>query len=137
MNFEHYFCIKFFIFKNESPIMAVLFILFDKNEGDPMKRSLYNRINSQGAYPWILSSLVCTPVWTWRVFNGPLKTYMADLVIFVSNSCIIWVLLCLTEAFVIRSFLLTKFQVPRIALVALTQFLGKLTSAGVVKSLFP
>ena len=61
-----------------SDVVAVLFLLFDKYGEDPMKRSLYNRINSQGAYPLIFSSLVCTPAWIWRVFIGPLNTFLAD-----------------------------------------------------------
>ena len=93
-----------------SDVVAVLFLLFDKYGEDPMKRSLYNRINSQGAYPLIFSSLLCTPAWTWRVFIGPRKTFVADVVVFIANSCTIWILLCLTEAIVVRAVLLTKFK---------------------------
>ena len=64
----------------------------------------------QIVYIFIFSSLVCTPAWTWRVFIGPLKTFVADVVVFIANSCTIWILLCLTEAIVVRAVLLTKFK---------------------------
>ena len=75
-----------------------------------MKRSLYNQINGQVPYPVILSSLMCTPAWTWRIYLGPLNTFMADVTIFIHNSCIIWILFCLSEAIVVRSLQLVKFK---------------------------
>jgi hypothetical protein len=64
--------------KFPTTIIWLLFILFEKYGEDSMKRSLYNRLNSQCAYPVIISSLFCTPAWTWRVYIGPLSSVAAD-----------------------------------------------------------
>ena len=91
-------------------MLGAFFILFDKYGNDPMKRSLYNQINGQLPYPTILSSVICTPAWTWRIYIGPLNTFMADVTIFIHNSCIIWTLLGLSEAILVRTFQLVKFK---------------------------
>ena len=59
-------------------IICLLFILFEKYGEDSMKRSLYNRLNSQCVYSVIISILFCTPAWTWRVYIGPLSSVAAN-----------------------------------------------------------
>ena len=59
-------------------ITCLLFILFEKYGEDSMKRSLYNRLNSQCAYSVIINILFCTPAWTWRVYIGPLSSVAAN-----------------------------------------------------------
>ena len=62
-----------------SDVWGVLYILFDKYGEDSMKRSLYNQVNSQFSYPMILSSIISTNGWTWRVYIGPLNRFVADI----------------------------------------------------------
>ena len=59
-------------------IILLLFILFEKYGEDSMKRSLYNRLNSQCTYSVIINILFCTPAWTWRVYIGPLSSVAAN-----------------------------------------------------------
>ena len=59
-------------------IICLLFILFEKYGEDSMKRSLYNRLNSQCVYSVIISILFYTPAWTWRVYIGPLSSVAAN-----------------------------------------------------------
>ena len=59
-------------------IILLLFILFEKYGEDSMKRSLYNRLNSQCVYSVIISILFYTPAWTWRVYIGPLSSVAAN-----------------------------------------------------------
>ena len=75
-----------------------------------MKRSLYNQVNSQFSYPMILSSIISTNGWAWRIYIGPLNRFVADVVVYISNSAIVWSTLCLTEALVIRATFLMKFK---------------------------
>ena len=93
-----------------SDVWGVLYILFDKYGEDSMKRSLYNQVNSQFSYPMILSSIISTNGWAWRIYIGPLNRFVADVMIYVSNSTIIWSTLCLTEALIIRAMFLIKFK---------------------------
>ena len=58
--------------------LFILFVLFDKYGEDSMKRSLYNRLNSQLAYAVITIITFHTPITAWRVFIGPLKSIAAD-----------------------------------------------------------
>ena len=66
-----------------SNIGNALFILFEKYGEDSMKRSLYNQIISQIGYPGILSSLLVTPIWIWRLVFGPLNFVVADFAVFL------------------------------------------------------
>ena len=58
--------------------LFILFIFFDKYGEDSMKRSLFNCLNSQLAYPVITMITFYTPITTWRVFIGPLNAIAAD-----------------------------------------------------------
>ena len=68
------------------------------------------RLTSQCGYPVIIHNLISTPIWSCRVFFGPLHLALVDVVISTSNACITWVLLCLTEALMVRAVMITKFR---------------------------
>ena len=60
--------------------------LYDKYGEDSMKRSLFNRLNSQSVYPAVVSSLVATSAWAWRIYIGPLNSIGADVTVFIGKS---------------------------------------------------
>ena len=68
-----------------SNVLATLFILYDKYGEDSMKRSMYNRLNSQFAYPVIISNLLSRPAWTWRVIFGPISSTAADVAVLIGK----------------------------------------------------
>ena len=85
-------------------------ILFDKYGEDAMKRSLYNYLSSQIAYPVIVLIIFNRPFEVWRVFVGPLKSIVADFHVFAQNSAIIWAILCQTEGFLTRALFVTNYK---------------------------
>ena len=68
-----------------SNALAMLFILYDKYGEDSMKRPIYNRLNSQFAYPVIISNLLSRPAWTWRVIFGPISSTAADVAVLIGK----------------------------------------------------
>ena len=68
-----------------SNVLAMLFILYDKYGEDSMKRSMYNRLNSQFAYPLIISNFLSRPAWTWRVYFGPISSTAADAAVLIGK----------------------------------------------------
>ena len=85
-------------------------ILFDKYGEDAMKRSLYNYLSSQIAYPVIVLIIFNRPFEVWRVFVGPLNSIIADFHVFAQNSAIIWAILCQTEGFLTRALFVTNYK---------------------------
>ena len=85
----------------ESSLLYKLFIV---------KCEPFFRLTSQCAYPVIIHNLVITPIWSYRVFFGPLNWIVADFAISTGNACVSWVLLCLTEALVIRAIMITSYK---------------------------
>ena len=85
-------------------------ILFDKYGEDAMKRSLYNYLSSQIAYPVIVLIIFNRPFEVWRVFVGPLNSIVADFHVFAQNSAIIWAILCQTEGFLTRALFVTNYK---------------------------
>ena len=85
-------------------------ILFDKYGEDAMKRSLYNYLSSQIAYPVIVLIIFNRPFEVWRVFVGPLNSIVADFHVFTQNSAIIWAILCQTEGFLTRALFVTNYK---------------------------
>ena len=83
-------------------------ILFDKYGEDAMKRSLYNYLSSQIAYPVIVLIIFNRPFEVWRVFVGPLNSIVADFHVFAQNSAIIWAILCQTEGILTRALFVTN-----------------------------
>ena len=68
-----------------SNALAMLFILYDKYGEDSMKRPIYNRLNSQFAYPLIISNVLSRPAWTWRVYFGPISSAAADVAVLIGK----------------------------------------------------
>ena len=66
-------------------VLSVLYILYEKYGEDSMKRSKYNRLNSQFCYPVIISNLLSRPAWTWRTFIGPISSTAADAVVLIGK----------------------------------------------------
>ena len=66
-------------------VLSVLYILYEKYGEDSMKRSKYNRLNSQFCYPVIISNLLSRPAWTWRAFIGPISSTAADAVVLIGK----------------------------------------------------
>ena len=85
-------------------------ILFDKYGEDAMKRSLYNYLNSQIAYPVIVLIIFIRPFEVWRVFVGPLNSIVGVFYVFTQNSAIIWAILCQTEGFLTRALFVTNYK---------------------------
>ena len=82
--------------------LFIFFILYDKYGEDPMKRSIYNYLMSQGSYTVILQTLFYAPTSAWRVYIGPLNSFFADLNVFIVNTSLIWTLLVHSEALTTR-----------------------------------
>ena len=68
-----------------SNVLWYSFLMYDKYAEDSMKRSLYNQIISQITYPVLLSSLLSTPIWIWRLAFGPLNPVVADFATFIGK----------------------------------------------------
>merc|ERR1712051_909827 len=66
--------------------LSVLYILYEKYGEDSMKRSNFNRLNSQFCYPVIISNLLSRPAWTWRTFMGPISSTAADAVVLIGKN---------------------------------------------------
>ena len=84
-------------------------ILFDKYGEDSKKRSLYNCLTSQIAYPVIIL-IIFNPPFVWRVFMGPLKSIVAVMYVFIQNSSVVWAILCQTEGILTRALFLMKYK---------------------------
>ena len=85
-------------------------LLFEKYGEDAMKRSLYNYLSSQIAYPVIVLIIFNRPFEVWRVFVGPLNSIVADFHVFTQNSAIIWAILCQTEGILTRALFVTNYK---------------------------
>ena len=68
-----YFCLIFFI-----NVYNLYIIWYDKDNTDPMKRSIVDQIIPFMAYTTILHNLVCSTLWTWRILFGPLNLVVAE-----------------------------------------------------------
>ena len=68
-----YFCLIFFI-----NVYNLYIIWYDKDNTDPMKRSVVDQIIPFMGYTTILHNLVCGTLWTWRILIGPLKLEVAE-----------------------------------------------------------
>ena len=89
--------------------MFYFLILFDKYGEDSMKRSLYNYLTSQIAYPVIIL-IIFNPPFVWRVFMGKLNSIVAVLYVFIQNSSVVWAILCQTEAVLTRALFVMSYK---------------------------
>ena len=68
-----YFCLIFFI-----NVYNLYIIWYDKDNTDPMKRSIVDQILPFFGYNTIVHNLICGTIWTWRILIGPLKLEVAE-----------------------------------------------------------
>ena len=66
-------------------VLCTLWILYDKYGEDSKKRSMYNRLNGQFAYPVIICNLLSRPAWTWRTYVGPISSTAADAAVLIGK----------------------------------------------------
>ena len=60
-------------------------IYYEKYGGDPMKRSLQNKLVSTVSFSFILNCYICRSAWEWRIQIGTLNEEIAMVVVFVYN----------------------------------------------------
>ena len=68
-----YFCLIFF-----NNVYHFYMIWYDKDNTDPMKRSVVDQIIPFMGYTTILHNLVCGTLWTWRILIGTLYLVVAE-----------------------------------------------------------
>ena len=68
-----YFCLIFF-----NNAYHLYMIWYDKDNTDPMKRSIVDQIIPFMGYTTILHNMVCSTLWTWRILFGPLYLVVAE-----------------------------------------------------------
>ena len=66
----------FLIFFNN--IYHLYMIWYDKDNTDPMKRSIVDQILPFFGYNTIVHNLICGTIWTWRILIGPLYLLVAE-----------------------------------------------------------
>ena len=85
-------------------------INYERNGGDPMKRSVKNRLMAQTGYVMILSNLIVTPTWFWRAFWGPLDPWIASVADAFRQSALTWLTLCFSEGILIKAVMTLKWS---------------------------
>ena len=88
----------------------ILVSMFEKHGGDPLKRSLINQLVVQIGYCMVINNTICTPLLTWRIFFGPIYVGIAAFNSFCKNICMVWIMTCLTEVFIVKVLMLYKFS---------------------------
>ena len=88
----------------------IMVSLFEKYGGDPMKRSLKNQLIAHWGYSMMINNTISTPLFTWRVFFGPLPIQISAFNSFCKNFSLVWTLTTMTEVFVIKALMLYKFS---------------------------
>ena len=72
-------------------------IYFEHYGGDPMKRSIKNKLISQGLLVLMAQIVVNNSGFAWRILIGPLNPYTSLFVLFIRNFFAITVVLCIAE----------------------------------------
>ena len=88
----------------------IILSMFEKHGGDPLKRSLINQLVVQIGYCMVINNTICTPLLTWRIFFGPIYVGIATFNSFCKNICMVWIMTCLTEVFIVKVLMLYKFS---------------------------
>ena len=88
----------------------IILSMFEKHGGDPLKRSLINQLVVQIGYCMVINNTICTPLLTWRIFFGPIYVGIAAFNSFCKNICMVWIMTCLTEVFIVKVLMLYKFS---------------------------
>ena len=82
------------------------FIHFEHYGGDPMKRSIKNKLISQSFVALMLEIAIYNSGFAWRIIIGPLNPNICLFVIFVHNFFAIIVVICITEIISFKVFML-------------------------------
>ena len=85
-------------------------INYERNGGDPMKRSVKNRLMAQTGYVMILTNLTVTPTWFWRAFFGPLDPWIASVADAFRQFTLTWLTLCFSEGILIKAVMTLKWN---------------------------
>ena len=81
-------------------------IYFEHYGGDPMKRSIKNKLISQGFFLLMISIVVNNPGIAWRIIIGPLNPQISLIIIFVRQLTTITIVVCITEIVLFKVFML-------------------------------
>ena len=73
-------------------------IYYEQYGGDPMKRSIHNRMISAIAFSSFMFSILFNLTFTWRLQIGPLNEYVAMLVLVLLNYFLMLISFNLTES---------------------------------------
>ena len=85
-------------------------VYFEYYGGDPMKRSLKNKLIAQICISIILLSIYYSPAFAWRVIIGPLNEKIAVFAIFCRNLGGTFNILCFTEIIIYKVLLSYGFK---------------------------
>ena len=82
------------------------FIYFEHYGGDPMKRSIKNKLISQSFVVLMMEIAIYNSGFAWRIIVGPLNPNICLFVLFVHNFFAIIVVICITEIISFKVFML-------------------------------
>ena len=82
------------------------FIYFEHYGGDPMKRSIKNKLISQSFIVLMMEIVIYNSAFAWRIIIGPLNTNICLFVLFIHNFFAIIVAICITEFISFKVFML-------------------------------
>ena len=85
-------------------------INYERFGGDPMKRSVKNRLIAQTGYVMIMTNFTVTPIWAWRAFFGPLDPCLASIADALRHLTLVWLVLCFTECIALKALLTLKWN---------------------------
>ena len=98
--------ILFIIFQLLSITCYSGFIYFEHYGGDPMKRSIKNKLISQGFLVLMMAIVVNNSGIAWRIIIGPLNPKISVIVIFVRQFSTFIIVVCITEIVLFKVFML-------------------------------
>ena len=82
------------------------FIHFEHYGGDPMKRSIKNKLISQSFIVLMMEIVIYNSAFAWRIIIRPLNTNVCLFVLFIHNFFAIVVAICITEFISFKVFML-------------------------------
>ena len=95
--FKIFYCIIFILFELLGLTCYSGLIYFEHYGGDPMKRSIKNKLISQGLLVLMAQIVVNNSGFAWRIVISPLNPNISLFVLFVRQFFAITVVLCITE----------------------------------------
>ena len=82
------------------------FIYFEHYGGDPMKRSIKNKLISQSFVVLMMEIAIYNSGFAWRIIVGPLNPNICLFILFIHNFFAIIVAICITEIISFKVFML-------------------------------